>query len=113
MKGSVPAGERRRRADLLAALAMERLGGIYQKALSELRRSRRMLGGVLMESPCRGPDGSTKWVSGYTPNYLRALVRAPPRDAVKLRNRVVEVVPKAVAIDRAARAVAFVAADPD
>lgn len=97
LKEKVDLAERKRRAKVLNDLSFERTRAFYHEQL------RPRLDQVLVESPVDGPDRSSLWVSGYSPGYLRALVRVGSKEeAESLRNQVISVAPKSVAFDRQA-----------
>lgn len=88
--GAVPQAERVRRARILRELSLERLKSVYRGALATLKESGRPLTSVLIEGSVRGPDGTQNWLSGYSSNYLRTLVRVEPGKAALYENRILE-----------------------
>ena len=96
LPGSVPKGEKSSRAQALSALSLSRLNGHYSGILKRAKDSGLVLRGVLMENPCRGPDGTRQWVAGYTPHYIRVLVPSVGR---KLHNQIMTVRPERIMVD--------------
>jgi hypothetical protein len=106
LPGSVPPAERARRARVLRELSLARLEGVYREALSALAPAGRALSSVLLEGGVRGPDGTRNWISGYSTNYLRALVRA---DGPGIAENTIHATlsPSRIVVDREAGDVAF------
>lgn len=69
LPGSVPVSVRKTRARILQEMSLNRLVSVYR---GEERRS--VLEKVLLESRVKGPDGTTNWVSGYSPEYQRVIL---------------------------------------
>ncbi len=113
LPGSVPPQVRAARAEKLRALSLERLKSVYRKAWATLQESGRPLTSVLMEGSVRGPDGSRDWVSGYSLNYLRVMVKAPGASTSAgsgLENQILEdLVPYEIIVDSDGGDVAFLA----
>jgi threonylcarbamoyladenosine tRNA methylthiotransferase MtaB len=93
LPGIVPVGTRKSRARELQALSLERLVSVYRgdERKTELKN-------VLFESPVKGPDGTTKWISGYSPDYQRVIV--PIRDGLNLKNQITDVKVSQWVVDR-------------
>lgn len=91
LPGIVPQSVRKHRAKTLNALSLERMSGWAHAILSRGR----ILHEVLMESRVRGPDGTHEWISGYTPDYIRVLVRSEESSGF-LRNRRISARPVSV-----------------
>jgi threonylcarbamoyladenosine tRNA methylthiotransferase MtaB len=113
LPGAVPSGERARRARILRERSLERLRAVYGRALTECREGKGTLDTVLIEGPIKGPDQSGDWLSGYTSNYLRVLLRkssiAGSAPADSLSNALVSVRPETLTVDVAAGDVALIA----
>ncbi|MCC7441435.1 MAG: radical SAM protein [Bdellovibrionales bacterium] len=106
LPGSVPVGERKRRARVLNALSLERLRARYEGTLSEGR----LLDDVLIEGPCRGPDGQRRWAGGYTRDYLRVLLPLSDSTTAARSNAVVSARALSLAVDPAGGDVVLLAA---
>ncbi len=102
---SVPQAERVRRAKVLRELSLNRMTELHQRVLG----TGETVSGVLLESRIPGPDGSGLWYAGYSPNYLRVLVRVPSDESsANWSNRRVDVRPKDVLVERNAGDVALI-----
>jgi len=93
LPGVVPVGTRKARARELQALSLDRLVSFYR---GEERKN--LLKGVLLESPVKGPDGTTNWISGYSPDYQRVIL--PVKNSAELQNKIVDVNVSQWVIDR-------------
>jgi threonylcarbamoyladenosine tRNA methylthiotransferase MtaB len=103
LPGSVPVGERMRRARVLRDLSLIRLREIHERAIGRKITA-------LMERPSRGPAGGKLWVPGHTANYLRVLVAVDDEIAAeRLLNCQVEVEPTEIWVDEAAGEVSLLA----
>jgi len=91
--GSVPVSVRKERARILSELSFERIQSVYFSQKDGVAR------GVLLEGSVRGPDGTRDWISGYSQNYLRVLVRANEGAFLKM-NRINDLRPDSMALDR-------------
>jgi threonylcarbamoyladenosine tRNA methylthiotransferase MtaB len=109
LKGQVLPKERARRAQALRELSLQRLSTVYQGVLKRCNDSGLGLERVLVEGITRGPDGSSEWVSGYTPNYLRVLIPLRGAPADTFNNQIIRVSPKQLMVDRPSGDVAFIA----
>ncbi len=98
LAGVVAREERARRAKVLRELSLDRMQSIHQRVVDTCRREQVLLEDTLLEGPVRGPDGTRNWISGYTRNYLKVLVRSPS-GGPSLANRVVRVRPESVIVD--------------
>lgn len=94
----VPQDLRVKRARRLNELSLNRIKSVYEGILA---KSQAIHGVLLERSGTAGLGGLEKgeWVSGYTPNYLRVLVRNS--EASGLRNQIVSVIPKRLVLDQA------------
>lgn len=99
IKPSVPLMERKKRAQLLQQLSFDRLHQRYQGALQQVQQR------VLIEGSTRGPDHTDHWWGGYTPDYIRVLIKKSHQsaDALDLReNQVISVSPQELFLNRSA-----------
>ena len=99
LPGSVLRQIRAQRAAQLRELSIGRLKNHYEKYKPTC------LNQILVEGPCRGPDGSKDGISGYTPDYLRVIMR---REGLT-RNTMLEARVEGVAIDSMNQDVYFLA----
>lgn len=104
LRDSVPMRDRKRRTKEWMALSLQRQ---ELHARQWVEKSKGVLEGVLLERPCRGPDGTKRWIGGYTPNYIRVLTPLPETgDLSALENQItslqVHAEGQAVVLDRAA-----------
>lgn len=97
---SVEPSERKRRSRVLNDLSLRRL----QERAEKLKAATSTLEEILIEGPCRGPDGTEGWVGGYTRNYLRTVLRA----AGLKSNQTVNARLQGQVVDRAAGDVVFI-----
>jgi MiaB/RimO family radical SAM methylthiotransferase len=100
LSGSVPISVRKERARILNQLSQKRIESFYQ---SQLFHS---FSDVLMESEVKGPDGKPGWISGYSGNYMRFLVRS---NDTKIYNKIIKLNPYSVVLDRASGEAFFIA----
>lgn len=116
LPGRVEPEVRARRASTLREMSLERLMRIHQEALSASQKAGEPIRGVLLESRTRGPDGSGRWISGYSPNYLRVLIPASDglspggteaAASLARSNQIVDAQPLSLVVDRASGDVAF------
>jgi threonylcarbamoyladenosine tRNA methylthiotransferase MtaB len=93
--GSVPVSERKKRAKILQELSLDRLVSTYR---GEQRKT--FLPDVLLECRVKGPDGTTHWISGYSPDYQRVIL--PLKEGSDLQNQIIDVRVSQWVIDRQA-----------
>lgn len=100
LPGSVPQSQRVERARILNELSLNRLKATYQKVLDRCLREGLELNEVLLER-----TDSAGWTSGYTPNYLRVMLKD---SGAEHRNQSASVIPIELMIDSASCDVAFI-----
>jgi hypothetical protein len=83
-------------------MSLKRMTGFFSNSRSGILR------GVLLEGVVKGPDGKREWISGYSPDYQRALV--PARENLELRNSVIHVDARNWVVDRASGEVSWIGA---
>jgi len=106
----VEQSERVKRTKVLSELSLKRLKQKYDESWNCLKTSSMHLENVLLEGKTRGPDGTKNWIAGYTPNYLRVLLRVDQLDNSELkRNQNVSLMPTGVMIDLQSQEVSFLA----
>ncbi|MBC7690156.1 MAG: tRNA (N(6)-L-threonylcarbamoyladenosine(37)-C(2))-methylthiotransferase MtaB [Methylotenera sp.] len=110
LPNSVHQHERVARAHALRELSFERLRRIHHETLQSHQSTGRLMTQVLVENPTKGPDGTKNWIAGYTPHYLRVLVRLESEAQVRaLHNQLLSVRPTGLIADAAAGDLAFIA----
>lgn len=93
LKEVVPSEVRKERAQVLMTLSLSRQRAWTSRFLGH------SLKGVLFEAQARGPDGSDRWQSGYSRNYIRVLAReAPSLASVRVTDLVVDPVRQDVTV---------------
>lgn len=80
-KDHVEVAQRKIRAQKLRELSLRKMESHYRKIFTTHEDTNRPLGEVLLEGPCRGPDGSRNWIGGYSPQYLRVLIPSLKKSA--------------------------------
>lgn len=110
LPGVVPQTERQRRGKVLRELSLERMRSTHQQVLDHCRVAQEPLRGVLLEGAVKGPDGTRNWISGYTPNYLRVMIRADSDLQGKLSNQVRDFLPEQLVVDSNSGDCAFIGA---
>lgn len=105
LPASVPVQTRRERARKLGRLSQERMRSIHERVVRECRENGRPLEGILLEKPVR-IEGELR-SSGYTPNYLRVILKGTSGDAGEGRNSLIQLIPKGIFEDQAAGEVAL------
>jgi threonylcarbamoyladenosine tRNA methylthiotransferase MtaB len=106
LPSSVPQEVRVKRARRLNELSLNRIKKVYENILA----ASQPIHGVLLERSGTASLGGIEkgeWVSGYTPNYLRILIRNS--EASKLRNQIVSVTPQKLVIDEPSGDAALIA----
>ncbi len=102
LDGVVPKSERKRRVRALMDLSTER----HSKHCQTVLDAKSTLP-VLMEGAVRGPDGSRRWATGTTSNYLRVLVKSETPESLTNRHVIVE--PTTLHVDKRAGDAALLA----
>jgi threonylcarbamoyladenosine tRNA methylthiotransferase MtaB len=105
LPGKVRPEVRKERAKILRQLSLERL---QEQARTDLSQSQG-IPDVLLEQAVQGPDQSGDWMSGYSLNYRRVLVRVPKLNQPQFENQIVQVVPESVWLDSVGSDVALIA----
>lgn len=103
LPNAVPPAVRKERARALQALSLERM------TRNHAGRRDLLLGEVLLEGAVRGPDGSKRWISGYSPDYQRVLLPVEDQGGQTRRNQVVNVKLNRWMVDRASGEVSWLA----
>jgi threonylcarbamoyladenosine tRNA methylthiotransferase MtaB len=103
---SVPPGVRSQRAKKLIQLSMDRLTSYYRDVLGKCKKDGTLLDSILLEK-----ENDSAWIGGYTPNYIRVLLRTdqePGRKSELEPNRMISASPLDLIIDTQAGDVALV-----